>query len=144
MSERVIRALEAHIAATAHDVGECERIAQRSGQPVVQLLLGLVVDDERRHQLLLRELIKYLEQDAVARQPAVASALEAAPEVASSVRAMIRDQEQGARYLRHLARQEPALYDGVYSVLLATIARDSEKHAQILRYLLRRFEAPSA
>jgi hypothetical protein len=54
---------------------------------------------------------------------------------------LIRDEEEGARYLRHLARQEPGLYDGLFSVLLETVARDSQKHAFMLRYLLRRVEA---
>ena len=40
----------------------------------------------------------------------------------------------------HIARQEPHLYDGLYSLLLETIARDSEKHATVLRYLLQRVE----
>jgi len=42
--------------------------------------------------------------------------------------------------LRHLARQEPTLYGGLYPLLLETIARDSEKHATILRYLLLQIE----
>jgi hypothetical protein len=42
--------------------------------------------------------------------------------------------------LRHIARQEPQLYDGLYPLLLEAIARDSEKHATILRYLLTRLE----
>ena len=56
------------------------------------------------------------------------------------------DAEPGAaarrcRYVRHLARQESDLYHGLYSVLLETIARDIEKHAHVLRYLLRRLES---
>lgn len=47
---------------------------------------------------------------------------------------------RGARHLRHLARQEPHLYDGLYPLLLETIAPDSEKHATILRYLLLRVD----
>ena len=46
--------------------------------------------------------------------------------------------------LRHLARQEPKLYGGLYAVLLETMARDGEKHAYMLRYLLRRLEAQAS
>jgi hypothetical protein len=56
-------------------------------------------------------------------------------------RALIREEHEGARYVRHLARQEPTLYDGVYALLLETIARDSEKHERLLRFLLHRFES---
>jgi hypothetical protein len=43
-------------------------------------------------------------------------------------------------HLRHIARQESHLYGGLYAVLLEAIARDSEKHATIFRYLLGRVE----
>ncbi len=52
----------------------------------------------------------------------------------------MRDEHEGARHVRHLARQEPTLCDGLYPLLLETIARDSEKHATILRYVLRHIE----
>jgi hypothetical protein len=61
--------------------------------------------------------------------------------LAAALRALIRDEHEGARHVRHLARQEPHLYHGLYPVLLESIARDSEKHATILRYLLARSES---
>ena len=61
-------------------------------------------------------------------------------ELATTVRALIRDEHEGARHLRHIARQELHLYDGLYAQLLEAIARDFEKHASILRYLLLRIE----
>jgi hypothetical protein len=66
--------------------------------------------------------------------------MEAAGETAGIVRGLIRNEHEGARHLRHLARQERARYGGLYPVLLETIARDSEKHAAMLRFLLRRIE----
>jgi hypothetical protein len=66
--------------------------------------------------------------------------VEAAAEIAPSVRGLMRNEHEGARHLRHLARQEPTLYGGLYPLLLETIARDSEKHATILRYLLLQIE----
>jgi len=56
------------------------------------------------------------------------------------VRDLMRNEHEGSRHLRHLARQEPSLYGGLYPLLLETIARDSEKHATILRFLLHRIE----
>ena len=62
--------------------------------------------------------------------------VEAAAEIAASVRGLMRNEHEGARHLRHLGRQEPALYGGLYPLLLETIARDS----RILRYLLHEIE----
>jgi hypothetical protein len=66
--------------------------------------------------------------------------VEADTELAASVRELMRNEHEGSRHLRHLARQEPTLYGGLYPLLLETIARDSEKHATILRYLLHRIK----
>ena len=46
-SDRLIRALEAHASAEAHDLATCEELAQQSSDPVLKILMGLVVDDER-------------------------------------------------------------------------------------------------
>jgi hypothetical protein len=136
LSERLIRALEAHVAAEAHDVATLQELTQRTTDPVVGLLVGLIVDDEQRHQSLLQAMVGRLQEEAdVLPTPGPVE-----PEMAVALRALIRDQHEGARYLRHLARQESALYDGLYTTLLETMARNSEKHAAILRYLLRRIE----
>jgi hypothetical protein len=149
VSERLIRALEAHQAAEAADVASCLQVAQRLGDPVADLLVGMIVEDEQRHDSLLGSMIRRLHEevefvaapDAVPLPtvPGLATA-EAAAEAAAGVRGLMRNEHEGARHLRHLARQEPALYGGLYPLLLETIARDSEKHATILRYLLHQIE----
>ena len=145
LSERVIRALEAHASEEAHDLAVCEQLADRSHDPVLKMLMGLLVDDEQRHHSLLQSMVRRLQEEAefVSSPTALPVCDEAAtqePELGEHLRALIRDEHEGARHLRHLARQEPHLYDGLYPVLLEAIARDSEKHAMILRFLLLRAE----
>jgi rubrerythrin len=149
LSDRLIRALEAHQAAEAADVASCRQVAQRLDNPVADLLVGLIVEDEQRHDALLRSMIRRLRQEVefVAASDSAPvptgsglGTVEAAAEIAASVRGLMRNEHEGARHLRHLARQEPALYGGLYPLLLETIARDSEKHATILRYLLHQLE----
>ena len=149
LSERLVRALEAHQAAEAADVVSCCQLAQRLDDPVVELLVGMIVEDEQRHHTLLASMIRRLheEVDFVASPGAVpvpngsaVGTVEAASEMTASVRGLMRNEHEGSRHLRHLARQEPSLYGGLYPLLLETIARDSEKHATILRFLLHRIE----
>jgi rubrerythrin len=145
LSERLIRALEAHAAAEAHDIANCEQLAQTSDSPVMRLLLELIIEDEQHHHALLRRIRNRLRAD-VDSIPTIGEAVPAGivtadPAAISSIRSLIRDEQEGARYMRHLARQEPGLYDGLFALLLETIARDSEKHAHIFRYILRRLEA---
>jgi hypothetical protein len=146
-SERLIRALEAHVAAGAHDIADCREVADTSRHPVVQLLLGMIVEDEQRHHALLQRIVRRLQQEidftasAATTLPVPSEAVPVADAaMAGRIRALIRDQEEGARYLRHLARQDPGLYDGLFRVLLETVARDGQKHAYVLRYLLRSLE----
>ena len=143
LSERLIRALEAHASAEAHDQATCEELAERSPDPAFKLLLGLILEDEQQHHSLLQSMVRRLQEEVeFVASPTALPLMDPAPladdELAQSLRALIRDAHEGARHLRHIARQEPHLYDGLYPVLLETIARDSEKHAAILRYLLSR------
>jgi rubrerythrin len=149
VSERLVRALEAHQAAEAADVASCLQVAQRLGDPVADLLVGMIVEDEQRHDALLRSMIRRLREEVefVASPDAVPvptgsglGTAEPAAEIAASVRGLMRNEHEGSRHLRHLARQEPTLYGGLFPLLLETIARDSEKHATILRYLLHQIE----
>jgi rubrerythrin len=153
LSDRLIRALEAHAAASAADVAACRQLAKRMDDPVVELLVGMIVDDEQRHNSLLCSMVRRLEEevdflpsrDALpVPNGSMLNDMEAATEIAASVRGLMRNEHEGSRHLRHLARQEPSLYGGVYSLLLETIARDSEKHATILRYLLHRVEGSAS
>ena len=143
VSDRLIRALEAHASAEAHDLALCEELAERSSDPVLKMLMSLLADDEQRHHALLQSMVHRLQEevDFVPSPTALpVDGVEADPDgtLANTLRALIRDEHEGARHLRHLARQEPHLYHGLYPVLLEAIARDSEKHAMILRFLLLR------
>ena len=138
--ERLLRALEAHAAAEAESVAAYERLANQSGDPLVELLMNLVLEDEHRHHRLLERMAGNLDGgtpsgDGEGREGS------APEEAVLSTRTLIREEREGARYLRHLARQEPRLHDGAYALLLETMARDSEKHEHILRFILRRLES---
>jgi len=135
-AERLIRGLEAHQAAEAQDVATCQALQQSVPNAAFSLLLDLVVDGAQRHQALLQTMVEHV-QESDTDEPPVPYA---DPSSTAALRALIRDQQEGARYLRHLGRQEPALYDSMFATLLESMARDSEKHAMVLRYLLRRLE----
>jgi hypothetical protein len=147
LSERLIRALEAHVAASAADIATCRELTRRVDDPVVEMLVDMIVQDEQRHDALLAAMVRRLEEEvsflpAPGALPVPDESMsldqDTATEIAASVRGLIRNEHEGSRHLRHLARQEPTLYGGLYPLLLETIARDGEKHAIILRYLLHR------
>jgi CheY-like chemotaxis protein len=145
LSERLIRALEAHATAEAHDLATCQELADRSADPVLKLLIGLIVDDEQRHHSVLQSMVRRLQEEvefvsSPTALPVASTDVVVDGQLALTLRALIRDEHEGARHLRHIARQDPHMYDGLYPVLLEAIARDSEKHAVIFRYLLSRIQ----
>jgi hypothetical protein len=146
-SERLIRALEAHVAAESEDAARASRLADTSGDRAVNVLLELIVEDAGRHQELLERMVRRLRQELDFTNAPTAlpvpgtSAFAGAEEALASLRALIRNEQEGARYLRHLARQDIDLYHGFFALLLDTFARDAEKHVHLLRYLLRQTES---
>jgi len=147
VSERLIRALEAHIAAASDDAAQASRLADTSGDRAINVLLELIVEDAKRHEELLERMVRRLRQELdftdtpTALAVPGASAFAGAEEALGNLRSLIRNEQEGARYLRHLARQDSDLYDGFFALLLDTFARDAEKHVHLLRYLLRHTEA---
>jgi len=108
---------------------------------------GIILEDEQRHHSLLSSMVRRLQEkvEFVESPPTAlpvpdgsASSLDA--DTALTLRGLMRDEHEAAHHLRHIAHQEPHLHGGLYSLLLETLARDSEKHAVILRYLLTRNE----
>jgi len=111
------------------------------------LSCGIILEDEQRHHSLLSSMVRRLQEKvefvesptALPVPDGSASSLDA--DMALTLRGLMRDEHEAAHHLRHIAHQEPHLYGGLYSLLLLeTLARDSEKHAVILRYLLTRNE----
>jgi len=148
-SERLVRALEAHASAEAHDLADCRDLAQHSDDPYVKLLFDLIIEDEQRHQALLESMVRHLQDESEVLsmprfQSSGDSATLSAVELAAALRDLIRNEHEGARHLRHIGRQDATVYNGLYSLLLEAIARDSEKHAVILRFLLARLERRSS
>jgi hypothetical protein len=106
-----------------------------------------VVEEQQRHRSLLQRMVRRLQSEVEFTASPTAlpipsdECFSGGEQAILNVRDLIRDEREGARYLRHLARQQSDVYDGLYAVLLECMARDDEKHTVVLRYLLRRLEA---
>src|SRR5207248_10003680 len=97
LSERLIRALEAHASDEAHDLATCEALVEHSTDPVLRMLIGLVAEDEQRHHSLLLSMIRRLQEevDFVASPTALPIPVgEPAGDskLAATLRALIRDE----------------------------------------------------
>ena len=144
LPERLVRGLEAHASATAQAVAEYQKLAALTDDNGSRLLLNLVIANNRRLQALLLSMATGLHEEprAVSVDGWLPSA-DAQPESDDAIvliRSLMRDEREGGRYLRHLARQASSFQGGLYSLLLETLAREGETHWRILQFLLRRVE----
>jgi hypothetical protein len=58
-----------------------------------------------------------------------------ASDLVEASNALIKEEHTGARYLRELAHREKDVSGGLPSLLIETMAMDSEKHARLLQFV---------
>jgi rubrerythrin len=147
IAERLLYVLESHVSAEKASLHAYDDLAEQTGDRVAAVLMRLIVEDEKRHHQILARMIRTV-QDAVdwthspdalpVDPPRHVAQAEAAIQ---ATRALIHEEHEGAKELRRMAHEDPHLLNGLYAVLLDTMARDSEKHEEILRFVLKRLEA---
>lgn len=146
-TERLLTVLEAHAGAEAESLADYQRLVRSTTDPVVRLLMQMLLDDELHHHRLLERMATTVRDalhwtrsaDALPSQPTSERA--AADEaLVSTTKARIREEHEGVRHLRELARREGHLGDGLFGLLLEVMAMDGEKHERVLRFLQHRLE----
>ena len=145
--EWLLSAVERHSAAEAAALSQYEHLATASGDPVIALVMRLILDDEERHHGLLRRIESSLRDalewthsaNALPNVPAPTQATD--ENLAGQAHELIDEEHAGARKMRELAQSEKGLGGGLHSLLLEMMANDSEKHAQLLRFVEARLTA---
>jgi rubrerythrin len=143
-TEDLLAILTAHVDGESEHVEAYRRLAHTMNDPIVKMLMDLVIEDEERHHDLMRRMSARLRDDLEATRSD--SALPYAPSprngrlkgFAAIVEAYAKDERQGIRQLRRLASDAGLIYDGVFALLLETMADDSAKHERVMRFVLRR------
>jgi hypothetical protein len=139
--EWLLESVERHAAAEADSLVLYEEIKQESGDPVVALVMGLILEDEERHHGLLLRMEASLRDalnwthSASALPTAVSSRTPRARDLGAVARELVAEERTGARKMRELARSEKGISAGLDSLLLEMMAMDSEKHARLLEFV---------
>lgn len=139
--EWLLDAVERHAIAEQDALAQYEYLRTASRDPVIELVMQLILDDETRHHGLLKRIEATL-RDAVdwthspsalptptpPRQPV-------AVELMRTTTALIKEERTGARYLRELADRDKDASAGLQRVLIEMMAMDSDKHARLLQFV---------
>ena len=145
--ERLLDVFQSHVTREADTLEAYRQLAESTPDPAVALLLRLVLEDEERHHDLLKRMAASL-RDAMhwshspEALPSGAGPRRGATEgLVADMRRFIQEEREGTRQLREMARRSRLDDDGLWSLLLETMAADSEKHERILRFVLKRMQS---
>jgi rubrerythrin len=140
--EYLLRALEGHIAAERGYLNQYRELAESTKDPVVELIMGIILEDEERHHSLMRRLATRLNDDLywaqtpdALRVPRPASV---DPKEYESLRTFVASERTSVHELQDFAGRADGLYGGLPTALLEMMAVDSQKHEHLLRFLFRR------
>jgi hypothetical protein len=144
--ERLLATIDTHAAAEAKAHEQYARLAQ-TGDPAVALVMQLILEDEERHHALLQRIAASLRDGLTWRAsenalPVVGPASRAIPRRSLAiVRELLKEERAGAHLLWRMAAEEQDINGGLDALLLEMMARDSEKHARLLRFVEQRLAA---
>lgn len=143
-SEDLLAILSAHVDGESEHIEAYRRLSHTIEDPIVKLLMDLVIEDEQRHHELMLRMAARLSDDLQATRSANALPYAPSPRngrlraFAAIVDEHARDERQGVRELRRLADEAGLIYDGLFRLILETMADDSAKHERVMRFVLQR------
>ncbi len=148
--EVLFAAVDARARAQTQTLRDYTHIASTSVDPVIDLVVRLIQEDEQRHHLLLARIAASL-QDALdwSHSPEALPSTNVAEAVVdrdlwSMTRLLAEGERRDVRSLRSLAREFDGISDGLHTLLLDMMRLDSEKHSRLLQFITRRLEAAVA
>lgn len=138
--------LRRHGADEGEILAEYEQFATTADSPVARYLVGLIIDDERRHHRVLEEMANSVAWGGfdpghpVDRLPGLDQA--ASDELRLQTRRLLEFERQDARALKALRRSLKDYADTtVWRLLVDTLLLDTEKHERILGFILEHMPA---
>ncbi|MFN0070079.1 MAG: hypothetical protein ACKVVP_01145 [Chloroflexota bacterium] len=143
--EYLLRALESHITAERESLSQYRQLKESTNDPVIELVMGLILEDEERHHALMRRIAVRFQDDLNWSHSPEALPVPSGDNDGAQVQELlgrfVASERAGIHELQDFARRSEGLYGGLPTELLEMMALDSEKHEHLLRFLFRRLGA---
>jgi rubrerythrin len=139
--EYLLRAFESHISGERDVLALYRRLAETSKDPVVQIIMGVILEDEERHHSLMHRIATRFKDDLEWSQTPGALPTDRPSfdrETYEALHKFIVSERTGIHQLEELATSVDGLYGGLPTELLEMMVDDSKKHERLLRFLFRR------
>jgi rubrerythrin len=145
-ASQLLAAIEHHEAAEEESIRTYQELSFRAGDPLVSIVMRLILEDEDRHHTVLKRMAIMLRESPTLAHMAERPKLDEDDLRLNRERisAAIAAEQEGAQKLSALASEATGHADGVTSLLLSMLAKDSEKHETMLRFALDRLTPGSA
>ena len=135
-TERLSRTIEDHANAEQESIKAYRELAETCPDRLVAQIMRMVLEDEEHHHGTFRRIALLLRSDPSLLEPLTVDVIppEALDRTLATLDGAVTAEREGAQQLRGLALQTSGLANGVISLALEVMARDSEKHALLLRF----------
>ncbi len=144
--ERLMKEFESHETHEEVFLGRCREMLETTHNPMVKFLVELIVADEEKHHMVLHAMTSTLKGSLTWTQ--LQNAVEGGDNLGKEKDKILKmtedfihvEQKEIGEY-RKLARATRRYYQGLFTLFLAAMIRDSEKHVEILEFLRNKLKA---
>ena len=137
----LIAKLEGHGAMEGEVLDRYKRLSEQTPSPAVRYLVGLILDDERRHHKIIEEIANtiawggFAKPDEVDVVPDITTA-SASPELLGATRQLLNIEKRDAKELRRLRRDlNDYARTTIWALLVDIMLLDTKKHQTILEFI---------
>jgi rubrerythrin len=117
-----------------------ERFAREASSPLHRYLVKLIIEDERRHHVVLAEIAEAIAWGGVHdARPSIPRPVEggADAELIEETKKLLASEKSDRAELRRLRRRLRSYSGTIWPLLIDLMLRDTQKHTRILRYIVR-------
>jgi rubrerythrin len=144
--EKLLSEFEAHESQEREFLNEYRKIIEETKNPFIKFLLRLIVSDEEKHQAIVQAMVATLKGDLTWTKPE--EAIRGLNDVGKGndrltklTEGFVRLEREGIKEYKKMVKNSKGYYHGLFSLLLDSMIRDSEKHIAILEFLRRRLKS---
>ncbi len=143
--ERLMNEFEAHEGEEEKFLQRYREIAERTKNPLIKTLLQLIVSDEEKHRAITHAVVSTLKGDLTwtKQEDALRGLYDLRQEkedLLGLTEDFIQVEKDGIKKYKELIKASKGYYRGLFVLLLQSMIRDSEKHVEILEFLLQRLK----
>jgi bacterioferritin (cytochrome b1) len=143
--ERLMNQFATHESQEAHFTKRYKEVFEKSKNPLVRFLFQLIITDEEKHHAVIHAMSLTLKgaiswtrpQDELTGFNELGAEKD---ELLKLTEEFVELEKTGIKEYKELIKASKSYYRGVFALLLGSMIHDSEKHAEILEFLVERLK----